>query len=267
MTREIYLLLSICLIVSCNQPKDKAMYKGQELHRLVTMVSYCQYIDTLAAWRDTSCYFVNKVGEPIMVNSQPLFVRRKGTDSLQTISHLLRYKGKTDTTYTYRIISGSLVRKNPTGFISPYLFTYDDKNRLVKAITYATDTYQYEFKWVGNLLTDIIMEGGYYSRTFRTHIEYDKTQTIPQSGLPALLDGAVCFLFIQPSSNAYLLTGYMGKLPTSPVKKMTTKAEDGETIAAYDVKTEFDKDKRITSYSLVKPNGDIYVKRDFYYPN
>ena len=162
---------------------------------------------------------------------------------------------------------GNLVRENRIGVLDRYLFTYDDKHRLVKAITYASDTYQYKFKWVGNLLTDIITEGGYYSRTFRTHIEYDKTQTIPQSGLPALLDGAACFLFMQPSSNAYLLTGYMGKLPTLPVKKMTTKAEDGEPIAAYDVKTEFDKDKRITSYSLVKPNGDIYVKRDFYYPN
>lgn len=231
------------------------------------MVSYCQYIDTLAAWKDTSSYFVNNAGEPIMVNSQPLFVKRKGTDSLQTISHLLRYKGKTDTTYSYRIIRGNLVRKNSTGFISPYLFTYDDKNRLVKAITYATDTYQYKFKWVGNLLTDIIKEGGYYSRTFRTHIEYDKSQTIPQSGLPALLDGAVCFLFIQPSSNAYLLTGYMGKLPTSPVKKMTTMAEDGKTIATYNVKTTFDKTKRITSYALVKPNGMLYVKQDFYYPD
>lgn len=162
---------------------------------------------------------------------------------------------------------GNLVRENRIGVLDRYLFTYDDKNRLIKAITYATDTYQYKFKWVGNLLTDIITEGGYYSNTFRTHIEYDKSQTIPQSGLPALLDGAACFLFIQPSSNAYLLTGYMGKLPTLPVKKMTTKAEDGETIAAYDVKTEFDKDKRITSYSLVKPNGDIYVKQNFYYPN
>ena len=267
MMRKIYLLLSICLIVSCNQPKDKAVYKGQELHRLVTMVSYCQYIDTLAAWKDTSCYFVNKAGEPIMVNSQPLFVKRKGTDSLQTISHLLRYKGKTDTTYSYRIIRGNLVRKNSTGFISPYLFTYDDKNRLVKAITYATDTYQYKFKWVGNLLTDIIMEGGYYSRTFRTHIEYDKSQTIPQSGLPALLDGAACYLFMHPSSNAYLLTGYMGRLPNSPVKKMTTKAEYGKTLAAYNVKTTFDKTKRITSYALVKPNGMLYVKQDFYYPD
>ena len=267
MTREIYLLLIIYFIASCNQLKDKSMYKGQELHRLVTMVSYCQYNDTLAAWKDTSSYFVNNAGEPIMVNRQPLFVERKGTDSLQTISHLQRYKGKTDTTYTYRIISRDLVRENPTGITGSYLFMYDDKNKLIKAITYATDTYQYKFKWVGNLLTDIITEGGYYSRTFRTHIEYDKTQTIPQSGLPALLDGAAYYLFMHPSSNAYLLTGYMGKLPTLPVKKMTTKAEDGETIAAYDVKTEFDKDKRITSYSLVKPNGDIYVKRDFYYPN
>jgi len=58
----------------------------------------------------------------------------------------------------------------------------------------------------------------------------------------------------------------MGKLPNSPVKKMTTKTEDGETISEYNVKTEFDKDKRITSYSLVKPNGDIFVKRNFYYP-
>ena len=144
MTREIYLLLSICLIASCNQPKDKAMHKGQELHRVVTMVSYCQYNDTLAAWKDTSCYFVNNAGEPIMVNRRPLFVERKGTDSLQTISHLQRYKGKTDTTYTYRIISRDLVRENPTGFMAPYLFTYDDKNRLIKAITYATDTYQYK---------------------------------------------------------------------------------------------------------------------------
>ena len=267
MTREIYLLLIICFIVSCNQQKDKAMYKGQELHRLVTMVSSCQYIDTLEAWKDTSSYFVNKESEPIMVNDQPLFVNRKGRDSLQIISSLRRYKGKTDTTYTYRIISGNLVRENPTGVLATYLFTYDDKNRLIEAKTYASDTYQYKFKWVGNLLTDIIMEGGYYSRTFRTHIEYDKSQTIPQSGLPALLDGAACYLFMHPSSNAYLLTGYMGRLPNSPVKKMTTKAEDGETIAAYDVKTEFDKDKRITSYSLVKPNGDIYVKRDFHYPN
>lgn len=189
------------------------------------------------------------------------------SDARLVLSHLQRYKGKTDTTYTYRVIMGNLVRENRIGVLDRYLFTYDDKHRLIKAITYATDTYQYKFKWVGNLLTDIIMEGGYYSRTFRTHIEYDKTQTIPQSGLPALLDGAAYYLFMHPSSNAYLLTGYMGKLPTLPVKKMTTKAEDGETIAAYDVKTEFDKDKRITSYSLVKPNGDIYVKRDFYYPN
>jgi len=151
------------------------------------------------------------VGEPIMVNSQPLFVRRKGTDSLQTISHLLRYKGKTDTTYTYRVIMGNLVRENPIGVLDRYLFTYDNKHRLIKAITYATDTYQYKFKWVGNLLTDIIMEGGYYSRTFRTHIEYDKSQTIPHSGLPALLDGAACYLFMHPASNAYLLTGYMGR--------------------------------------------------------
>ena len=125
---------------------------------------------------------------------------------------------------------------------------------------------QYKFKWVGNLLTDIIMEGGYYSRTFHTHIEYDKSQTIPQSGLPALLDGVACFLFMHPSSNAYLLTGNMGRLPNSPVKKMTTKAEDGETIAAYNVKTTFDKIKRITSYALVKPNGMLYVKQNFYYP-
>ena len=266
MTREIYLLLSICLIVSCKQPKDKAMYKGQELHRLVTVVSYCQYNDTLAAWKDTSSYFINKAGEPIMVNRQPLFVERKGTDSLQTISHLQHHKGKTDTIYTYRVIMGNLVRVNRIGVLDRYLFTYDDKNRLIKAITYASDTYQYKFKWVGNLLTDIITEGGYYSRTFRTHIEYDKVQAIPQSGLPALLDGAAYFLFMRPSSNAYLLAGYMGKLPNSPVKKMTTKTEDGETIAEYNVKTVFDKDKRITYYSLVKPNGDIYVKRNFYYP-
>lgn len=162
---------------------------------------------------------------------------------------------------------GNLVRENPIGILDRYLFTYDDKHRLIKAITYATDTYQYEFKWVGNLLTDIIMEGGYYSRTFRTHIEYDKSQTIPQSGLPALLDGAACYLFMHPSSNAYLLTGYMGWLPNSPVKKMTTKAEDGKTIATYNVKTTFDKTKRITSYALVKPNGMLYVKQDFYYPD
>ena len=267
MTREIYLLLSICLIVSCKQPKDKSMYKGQELHRLVTMVSYCQYNDTLAAWKDTSSYFVNNAGEPIMVNRQPLFVERKGTDSLQTISHLQRYKGKTDTTYTYRVIMGNLVRENPIGVLDRYLFTYDNKHRLIKAITYATDTYQYKFRWVSNLLTDIIMEGGYYSRTFRTHIEYDKSQTIPQSGLPALLDGAAYYLFMHPSSNAYLLTGYMGRLPNSPVKKMTTKAEYGKTLAAYNVKTTFDKTKRITSYALVKPNGMLYVKRNFYYPD
>ena len=162
---------------------------------------------------------------------------------------------------------GNLVRENPIGVLDRYLFTYDDKHRLIKAITYATDTYQYKFEWVGNLLTDIIMEGGYYSRTFRTHIEYDKSQTIPQSGLPALLDGAAYYLFMHPSSNAYLLTGYMGRLPNSPVKKMTTKAEDGKTLAAYNVKTTFDKTKRITSYALVKPNGMLYVKRDFYYPD
>ena len=75
-----------------------------------------------------------------MVNGQPLFVNRKGRDSLQTISSLRRYKGKTDTTYTYRIISGNLVRENPTGVLATYLFTYDDKNRLIEAKTYATDT-------------------------------------------------------------------------------------------------------------------------------
>ncbi len=37
------------------------MYKGQELCRLVTMVSYCQYIDTLAAWKDISHYFTETI--------------------------------------------------------------------------------------------------------------------------------------------------------------------------------------------------------------
>ena len=41
---------------------------------------------------------------------------------------------------------GNLVRENPIGVLDRYLFTYDDKNRLIKAITYATDTYQYKFK-------------------------------------------------------------------------------------------------------------------------
>ncbi len=31
-------------------------------------------------------------------------------------------------------------------------------------------------------------------------------------------------------------------------------------IAEYNVKTDFDKNKRLTSYSLVKPNGYVYVR-------
>ena len=231
-----FLLLSLANLSSCNKNLDTKKYKGQLLSRYMTILSNRTYItdeNEKFGWNDTLAIFVDNQGKAILVNDIPV------------------NESKPDSGYI----------SIPRPFREEYEYNYDSDGHMKSALApCCKDIPEYKFIWKNNLVTDVIITGGYYGDTQIEHIEYDMTVDSPRSGI-ALFMG----LFDTKVLIAKYLTGEVGGyVPSHPITKIFVYNDKfrNDTLT---FENEFDSNNRLSAYSIKSPF--INESRHFDYPN
>ena len=226
-------LLSLAILSSCNKNLNTKEYKGQMLSRYMTVLSNRTYItnkNEKVGWNDTLAIFVDNQGKAILVNDIPV----------------------------NEIEPNNGIVSRP--FREEFEYEYDADGHLMNAACpNCKDIPRYKYIWKNNLVTEVIITGGYYGDTQIEHIEYDMTIDSPRSGI-ALFMG----IFDTKILIARYLTGEVGGyVPSHPIAKIYVYNDkfrnDTLTFA-----NKFDSKNRLTAYSIKSPF--INESRHFDYP-
>ena len=230
-----FLLLHLAILSSCNKYPNTKEYDGQELSRLLTVLSNRSYItnkNEKVGWNDTLSIYVDNKGRAILANDIPV-------NEIEPDSGNFVYV--------------PAVREE-------YEYIYDSDGHMIRATTTWTDTPKYQFIWNNNLVTDVIITGDYYDNTQHNHIVYDMNVNSPRSGIALFMD-----LFDTQKLIAKYLTGEIGGyVPSHPISKIYVYNDvyKNDTLTFTNI---FDKNNRLSSYSV--KSHEINVSRYFYYPN
>uniref|UniRef100_A0AB33J029 DUF4595 domain-containing protein n=1 Tax=Prevotella sp. GTC17259 TaxID=3236795 RepID=A0AB33J029_9BACT len=263
MHRLLFFILGLTLLAGCNKWPDRKTYQGKQLHKLVTMTSH----ETIEGkdYHDTLHLYVDKAGFPTLMNNETAYSRRSqdtlwfvGTYILPKVNN--HYQDslmgfivlKNDLVTSYDPVRGPIVQ-----------FEYDSQRRLIKAHhPLSDDTYTYEFKWKGNLLTEVIKTGGYCGDSTHYAIIYEpNVPRYPNAGIAALLDGTNRIFFSKNNhSNSLLLAGYIGAIPDLAVKEIIL---TGSTQNIIKFANRLDKNGKLQSYQMTMTNSQYRTKRIF----
>ena len=145
-----FLLLSLANLSSCNKNLDTKEYKGLVLNRYMTVLSNRTYItknkNEKVGWNDTLAIFVDNQGKAILVNDIPA---NESVPDSGIVHYIPNYREE-------------------------YEYDYDaDGHLLNAACSHCKDIPKIKFIRKNNLVTEVIITGGYYGDTQIEHIEYD----------------------------------------------------------------------------------------------
>ena len=231
-----FLLLFLTSLSSCNNNLKTKEYKGQLLSRYMTVLSNRTYItnkNEKVGWNDTLAIFVDNQGKAILVNDIPV------NESLPDSGYI------------------SIARP----FREEYEYNYDSDGHMKSALApCCKDIPEYKFIWKNNLVTDVIITGGYYGDTQIEHIEYDMTVDSPRSGIALFID-----IFDTNILIAKYITGEVGGyVPSHPIAKIYVYNDKfgNDTLTFTNI---FDKKNRLSAYTVKSRTTN--VSRHFDYPD
>ena len=122
------------------------------------------------------------------------------------------------------------------------------------------DIPEYKFIWKNNLVTDVIITGGYYGDTTHEYIIYDMTVDSPRSGIALFMD-----IFDYNILIAKYITGAVGGyVPSHPIAKIYVYNDKfgNDTLTFTNI---FDKKNRLSAYTVKSRTTN--VSRHFDYPD